>query len=173
VGADGFASESQGKEHHTGMSDFEAGIKLRLRDETEGGMPALAIIAAASIPAGSTYFSSSRIDPILGLCWSKSLPHEFDVAGYFNFKRLIAANKTESAVTLTLGRELGHGYSTFAELYRIAPIEEDEPAHWILDSGIAKVINKNIQLDASVGHTLQARTPYWYAGLGFSIRLPK
>jgi hypothetical protein len=174
-GSDGFASESEfgtdRREHHTGLSDFETGVKYRFAEERKY-TPALAVIAGFSIPAGATYFTSGHVDPLVDLCWSKSLPHEFDLAGNVNFKRLVASSITEKAFSVTSGKKLGRGFGAFVEVYRIAPIEGDEARHWIADAGFTKLLGSNIQFDTFLGHTIGARTPCWFVGAGFAVRMP-
>jgi len=128
------------------------------------------VIGEVSIPVGATYFTSGRVDPGVELCWSKSLPHDFDIGGNVNFKRLIASATTETAYSLTAGKKFGWGFGVFGEMYRISPIEGDELAHWVVDSGVTKLLGPNAQFDAMIGHTINARTPYWFVGMGFSVR---
>lgn len=177
LSTDGLATESilgaRGdlREHHAGISDVEIGAKLQLWDEREL-RPAFAVIGALSIPTGS-YFSSSGRDPLAVLCWSKSLPGGFDAGGNVNFRWLAAGSQAEKDVSLTVGRKLGRGFGAFVEIYRLAPIDNDEAAHAIADIGITKLVGHNTQFDIEIGHTTNARTPYWFVGAGFAIRVSK
>jgi hypothetical protein len=178
-GSDGFTRESvvaQGpdtpNERHTGLSDLEIGVKLRLWKQRKY-TPAFAVIGALSVPNGSSYFSSGGRDPILDLCWSKALPKHFDVGGNVNFRRFGADGHIEKALSLSAGRILGHGFGMYGEVYRISPIDDDEPAHLIANTGITKLLGPNTQIDLEVGHTVNARTPYWFVGAGFAIRMSR
>ncbi|MBZ5609825.1 MAG: transporter [Acidobacteriia bacterium] len=174
LGADGFARESTlvdgARQHHSGGSDLEAGLKVRVWSE-QRYLPAFTAIGSLSIPTGSAYFSSGRRDPSLELCWSKSLPAHFQAGGNVNFRW--GAETTEHAVSLSVSRKLGRGIGAYGEVYRLSPIEGDEPAHWIADTGITKLLGINTQVDIELGHTLCARTPYWFVGAGFAIRFSR
>jgi len=65
---------------------------------------------------------------------------------------------------------LGRGFGAYAEIYRIGPIAGDEAAHWIANGGITKLFGPNVQVDFEVGHTINAKTPCWFAGTGFGFR---
>ncbi len=175
LGSDGVGRESElvegGRQYHAGLSDLDAGVKVRFWDERKY-IPAFAVIGELSIPVGATYFTSGHIDPEVELCWSKSLSHDIDLGGNVNFKRLMASATTEKAVSLTAGKKLRRGFGVFGEIYRISPIEGDELAHWIVDTGLTKLFGPNAQIDLMVGHTINANTPYSFVGLGFSFRIP-
>jgi hypothetical protein len=172
LGADGFTSESRlinGEwEQHGGSSDLELGAKARLRDE-KVYLPAFAFVAGVSFPTGSGYFSSGRVDPFLELAWSKSLPRGFSAGGNVNFRW--GASETEHGYSLSVGHALGHGFASYGEIYRISPIDGDERAHWIANGGITRLLGQNAQLDLEAGHTINARTPHWFLGAGFAIRM--
>jgi hypothetical protein len=174
LGSDGFAIESRlvnGQwDRHSGGSDFEAGIKARVWNERKY-IPSFAVIGALSVPTGSAYSTSGSRDPLLELCWSKSLPRDFDVGGNVNFRWDSA--ETEHSVSVSIGKKLSHGFGTYGEVYRISPIDGDEPAHWIANTGITKQLGVRTQIDAEIGRTLYARTPYWFVGAGFAIRFSK
>jgi len=145
-------------------------LKVRLWNERSYA-PAFAVIGAVSVPTGSAYFTSGSRDPLLELCWSKGLPRGLDVGGNINFRW--APTETERAVSLTTGKQLSCGFRTYGEIYRISPIDADEPAHWIANTGVTKQLGVRAQIDVEVGHTVNARTPYWFAGAGFAIRFSK
>jgi len=170
--ADGFTSESRlmnGEwEQHGGSSDLELGAKVRLLDERVH-LPAFAFVAGVSFPTGSGYFSSGRVDPFLELAWSKSLPRGFSVGSNVNFRW--GGSETEHGYSLSVGHALGHGFASYGEIYRISPIDGDERAHWIAKGGITRLLGKNAQLDLEAGHTISARTPHWFLGAGFAIRM--
>ena len=153
------------REEHVGGSDFDLAVKVRAWDE-QRYLPAFAVIAGFSVPAGIDYFSSGEHDRILELCWSKSLAGGFDAGGNVNFQW----GEPERAVSLSIGHKLGRGLRAYGEIYRISPIEGDENSHWIADAGVTKQIGSRFQIDAEVGHTLNARTPLWFLGAGFAVR---
>jgi len=172
-GSDGFVSESQltngNPDRHEGTSDMSAGVKVKLREERRS-VPALAIIGAMSFPVGGEFFSSAGRDPLVKICWSKTLPRGFDIGGNFNSRWIRSEAVTERAVSLTAGRKVAWGVRIYGEYYRISPIDGDEAAHAIGNVGITKLLGRQAQVDIEVGHTLNARTPCWFVGLGFAFR---
>lgn len=153
----------------SGTPDIEVSAKVRLwRERRE--LPALAVIAGASIPTGSAAFSSFHNDPFLEMCWSKSL-RVIDLGGNFNFRW--NRDSTEHAVSISASRLLGRGIGAYTEVYRISPIEADEAAHWIANTGITRALGEHMQVDFEVGHTVRALTPYWFVGAGFVVQIPR
>ena len=173
-GSDGFVSESRlttaNSDRHTGTSDMNAGVKVQLWEERRS-IPALAIIGAMSFPVGGEFVSSAGRDPLVKICWSKTLPRDFDIGGNFNSRWIRTDAVTERAVSLTAGRKVAWGIRIYGEYYRISPIDGDEAAHAIGNVGITKLLGPQAQVDIEVGHTLNARTPSWFVGLGFAFRL--
>jgi hypothetical protein len=171
---DGMTSQSQfvaGEEqHHVGGSDLEVGVKARFWNEHKYS-PAFAVIAALSVPTGGSYFTSGSPDPFLELFWNKSLPGSFDVGGNVNFRWETAEAHTEQAQSLSIGRKLGAGFRMYGEIYRISPIQDDEREHWIVNSGVTKLLGGRAQIDLEIGHTVKAYTPYWFVGAGFAVRV--
>jgi Putative MetA-pathway of phenol degradation len=172
-GSDGFVSESQlttaNPDRHTGTSDMNAGLKIRLWQECRS-IPSVAIIGAMSFPVGGQFFSSTGRDPLVKICWSKTLPRGFDIGGNFNSRWIGSEAVTERAVSLTAGRKVAWGIRIYGEYYRISPIDGDEVAHATGNAGITKLLGRQAQVDIEVGHTLNARTPCWFVGLGFAFR---
>lgn len=173
LSSDGFVRESVRRngtwERNSGGADLAIGVKLALFGERRL-LPALSAIAALSLPVGSERFSSGGYDPFFKLCWSKSLPKAFDAGG-----NVVAQLDTagpgmlvKRTVSLSVGHGLFGGLRGFWEVYRISPIA----AQTIADTGLSKLLGKNVEVDVSVGHTVAARTPSWFAGAGFAVRSP-
>ena len=173
LGSDGLQRESIGEELHQGVADVMAGLKVAIIHEHRF-VPAVSVIAALSMPWGASYFSSGSVDPVVKLCLSKSLPGGFDVGGNANVRwdRAGGTVSREYAYSLTSGHALGRGFRGFAEVYRISPVLGDEAVHWMADAGTSHPVGHNAQVDAAVGHTMNARTPYWFVAAGFAIRTP-
>jgi len=172
AGSDGFTRESRwidGQvQQHGGTSDLQLSAKIRLHDDRVY-LPAFALIAGVSVPTGAAYFSSGRLDPFLELAWSKSLPAGFDAGGIVSFGW--GGDVTEHGYSLSVSHSLGEGLGVFGEIYRVSPVDGDEALHWIANGGITKMLTRNTQLDLEAGHTVQARTPYWFLGAGFAFRV--
>lgn len=177
LGNDGMQAEfhhlSEGMEHHSGMADFSVGTKLKVLTESTR-VPAFSVITGVSLPIGNTYFSSGGHDPFVKLCWSKSLPRGFDagVNADFRWNTGGSAMPVERGFSLTAGHDLIGGFRGFWEVYRLSPVPDDERAHYVADTGISRLIGRNMQVDVAVGHTIMAKTPSWLVGVGFTVRCP-
>ncbi len=171
LASDGFVRESVlvngTREPNSGGADLAVGAKVALTGEKRL-MPALSVIGALSFPVGSERFSSGGYDPFFKVCWSKSLPKAFDAGGNVVVQMATAGPGTsvEQTVSLSVGHKLFGGVRGFWEVYRMAPHE----AQTIADTGLSKVLGKNVEIDVSVGHTLLAQRSSWFIGAGFAIR---
>jgi hypothetical protein len=171
LASDGFVRESvlgNGTwERNSGGADLAIGAKLALVGERRL-LPALSVIGALSLPVGSPRFSSGGYDPFFKLCWSKSLPKAFDAGGNVVAQLATAGPGTsvEQSVSLSVGHKLPGGLRGFWEVYRISPHE----AQTIADTGLSRILGKNVEIDVLVGHTLLAQRSSWFAGAGFGIR---
>lgn len=177
LGTDGFQSESRAAdgvvERHSGGSDFAVATKIRLLDDRRW-RPAFSVIPGISLPAGSPDFSSGGHDPFLKFCWSKELGKGFDAAGNVNFRWEREGTETvlDRGYSLSLGHRLPADLHGFWEIYRISPIPDDERAHWVADTGISRMLGRNLHVDLAIGHTIMARTPCWIFSVGFAVRHP-
>ena len=175
LASDGLVRESAYRnglwEHNLGGADLAIGAKIVLSEEHRF-LPALSVIGALSLPVGSDRFSSGGRDPFVKLCWDKALPEGFDAGGNVNVRLYTFGPGTsvEGAVSLSVGHRLWGGLHGFWEVYRISPIAGDEAAHAIADTGLSRLLGKNAEIDVAVGHTLNARTPSWFVGVGFAMR---
>ncbi|MGA2182208.1 MAG: transporter [Bryobacteraceae bacterium] len=158
---------------HAGFSDIQIEAKFLLARE-RGLLPALAVITILTIPTGTAGFSENGYNPELELCWSKSLRWGFDAGGNLNvsWNRGDPANSLGQAQSLSVGHRLSAHLRGYWEVYRVAPIPGDEAAHWIANTGISRMLGRNAQVDVEAGHSLLARTPTWFLGAGFSVRVP-
>ena len=177
LGEEGFKRETSSsgdvRERHSGYADTSVGMKVRLL--REGPLrPAVSVVASLSLPVGSSYFSSGSPDPEVKLAWSKSLPRGFDAGGNLNFGWRTGGPRwaSERAASLSVSHRLFAGFRAYTEIYRASPVEADEAAHVVLDGGVSRPLGVDAQIDAEVGHTLRARTPGWFLGVGFAIRRP-
>jgi hypothetical protein len=175
--ADGFERESDAsgatRELHYGGSDMSVGAKVRLLREGPR-RPAVSLLASVSLPVGSSYFSSGGIDPEFHLIWAKSLPRGFDASGNFNLAWQTGGPQwtSQRAASFQVGHGIAAGLHGFGEIYRVWPIEGDEPAHVFASVGVSRPLGADAQLDVEAGHTMMARTPSWFFGFGFAIRRP-
>jgi hypothetical protein len=163
----------------SGFGDASFGAKLKLR-RGEGTSPAIALIAATTVPVGEDPFSSDRFDPAARL----TVSHDFSsgIGLGWNVGVETATEETDGGAhttlstavyTLAAGFPAGERWGLFAEVFGDIPMSaEGGPAH-TLDGGATYLLRPNLQLDAAAGVGLSDDAPDWFAGVGVSMRWPR
>jgi hypothetical protein len=166
------------KAREDGFGDAEVGAKVGLR-EGAGLSPAIALIAATSVPVGEKPFSSERFDPSfrlsvshdlaggIGLGYNAGVETASEPARDGDYTTLSSA-----IYTLAAGFPAGDRAGIFVELFGDVPMSaEGGPAH-SFDTGVTYLLRPNLQLDLAAGVGLSDDAPDWFAGVGVSVRLP-
>ena len=150
-----------------GGSDVQINAKFGLIHRSSFTLSAA---TGLSLPTGSAAFSSGSYDPSLRFFWSKSLPHDWSVAGNLVFSdSTIEENRRAAAgASLSTSHPLVHAASWFAELFGNAA--NDEKSLWRLDGGVAIPVGPDFQIDVSGGHALATGPSLWFLGAGISAR---
>ena len=161
-----------------GIGDAEIGAKVRLR-EGGGRSPAVALIAATSVPVGDEPLSSERFDPAARIAVSHDLEGGIGVGwnvGVETASEPADGGRTTRATaiyTLAAGFPAGERWGLFAELFGEIPMSAGGgPAHSV-DGGVTWLVRPNLQLDAAAGAGLSDDAPDWFAGVGLSVRFPR
>jgi len=159
-----------------GAADAAIGAKLRLR-EGDGASPAIALIAATSVPIGEEAFSSERFDPSARLAVSHDLAGGIGLGwnvGIETASEPAASGRTTRSTaiyTLAAGFPAAERWGLFVELFGEVPMSaEGGPAH-SADGGATYLLRPNLQLDLAAGVGLSDAAPDWFAGVGLSVRL--
>ena len=172
VGGDGLLSQPMhGAGRVFGHSDVELAVKIPLFDQARL-RPALSLIPILSVPLGSPGFSSGGYDPTLKVVLGKDLPEGFSLGGNANFSSLTTPEGRflKTAFSASLGHSLGRGFDAFWEIFGFAPWEKAGSPAWIAQTGVARSIGKNSQIDVRVGKRLTESGPGWFWGLGVAFR---
>lgn len=165
-----------GRSRDEGLGDAELGFKLRLRDGN-GKSPALALIAATSLPVGEDGFTSDRFDPIVRL----SVSHDFASGAGFGWNLGYRRESTPGFFdtehqdfffyTASLALPAGDRWGTFFELFGdLATGGDGEDAH-SFDTGITFLLTDDVQLDTFAGVGITDEAPDTFFGVGISWRL--
>jgi hypothetical protein len=152
-----------------GGNDLRVGTKLSLLLEETHGLT-VTVAPAWSFPLGSEEFSSGSQDPSFRVLWARSLPRDWWVSGNLVWVRTTDAigRYWESGVTLGLTRDLTDSLSVFVEGSNV--LQAVRPDSVTIDGGLAWAAGLDLQLDVSVGHTLQDRGDDWFVSTGITLR---
>jgi hypothetical protein len=157
----------------TGYADTALGFKWRLADQ-QGARPALALLGAVDLPSGSRDLRGRGARPAVYLPASWDLERGWSV----QFMPGVATENDDRGaryrygfLALTLAKELTERWQGFVE---VAAPQLASGAHGgtqaAVDGGFSVRVSKDCQLDASVVHGLNRRTPDLSVAFGLSIR---
>ena len=158
-------------EIHPGFSDAGAGVKARLTRERRF-LPAIAVLTVLSLPVGSRYFSSGSADLDVRLAWSRSFPRGFDATGNFSFgwRTVESHRQPQRSNNLSIGQCLPGRLRGFWEIYHVAPGNGDHTGQVFADTGLARPVGDNVQVDIAVGRSIRGPAPGWFVTAGFAVR---
>lgn len=156
----------------SGFGDSEAGVKVRLLDES-GMIPEAAVLAGVTLPTGEDGFTSDEADPRIRLACAHTISDRlalgYNIAAEWN----TIADETELTVPYTCGLGIGldDRFGTYIEFFGEFP-EEGDSSH-LFNTGLTYSILKNLQADIEGGFGLNDEAPDWFAGAGLSVRIPR
>ena len=155
-----------------GTSDMNVGAKVELL-ESNGLIPAAAVVVSASIPVGSNDFTSDRVDPAAELVLDfDDFNETFGVSGAVKVTQL--ENDTDdtyiqTAGSVSLDQYWNENLETFVEYF--AFFNDDDTindAHFIQVGGIYNV-SPNVTVDARIGAGLTSESSDLFAGAGGTV----
>lgn len=176
-GGDGFRLDAHRSgaawERAGGTSDFSVGSKYELARE-RGARPAFTLVAGVSLPTGGRSFTSSGVDPVAKLSWSKSLTKEITAGGDFGFSSLTESGERflQREVSFQLARNVWRKWQGFWEGYLVTPVSRGGDRAWTFDTGLSIPAGRNTLLDVSVGQQIAPFTRCWFLAAGFAVRMP-
>ncbi|HEX7180656.1 MAG TPA: transporter [Thermoanaerobaculia bacterium] len=158
-----------------GYEDPSIGIKVRF---TEGpgdlapGMPAVSLILATTVPAGSEELTADEWQPEakLALGWevnswlgiNSNLNYGYPVEGDERFHQLSASLSASFGVTDRMG--------AFLEVFGFSEETPDGDSTRYLDGGVTYSVTDDLQLDARFGVGFNDSDPEHFAGIGAVVR---
>ena len=161
-----------------GSDDAEIGAKVYLWEE-DGWIPETAFLTGLSLPIGSNELSSQRADPSFLMSMSHTLSDKYSLGYNLGFAWETEENDsgdrdTTSSFTysLALGRSITERLSSFVEIFGSESINSKSDSSTSLDGGFTYLLKENFQFDISAGLDLVNGADDWFAGVGFSVRLP-
>jgi hypothetical protein len=156
-----------------GYSDTALGFKWRFAEQ-RGARPALALLGAVDLPSGSRALRGRGARPAV------YLPAAWDLDRGWSAQLMpgVATDNDERGaryrygfLALSLGKELSERWQGFVE---VAAPQLASGAHGgnqaLVDGGVTYRLGKDWQLDASLAHGLNRRTPDLSVAFGVSVR---
>lgn len=157
-----------------GGADTAIGIKWHAADE-DGNAPSLGVLLHADLPSGARSLRGSGVRPSLRVAaeWTLAGGLSFGMmpgVGTDNDER--GARRGYGILAATLGKAFDPRLRGFVELAapRIARAARGG-TEASLDTGLAWLVNDDVQLDTMFAHGLNRRTPAATMALGLSVRL--
>lgn len=176
LSGDGFTSEKSSDgfssaERIRGVGDPSVGFKWKLRNESRF-LPALAVIPAVAMPWGHSKVTSGTYDPQVKVAWAKDAPLGFAVSGNINWTNMSdgVGRVAQDAFTVSVGHELGKGFSGYWEAFTFSREERDGPRVSVFQTGLTHGVGESAQLDVSVARRMTAAGPDWMISTGFVVR---
>jgi hypothetical protein len=154
-----------------GTSPLTLGTKIKML-ENKGFVPQMTFLGAVQLPfsGNNSLLTSNHISNYFRFLFQNKLNDRFFLfynAGADFGTNSLGEAQTTGAYTFALGANVVNGLSAFVELFGFMP-EKDIDNHSI-DTGLVYVINKQYQLDASIGYGLTKYAPDMFFNLGFSF----
>jgi hypothetical protein len=162
-------------EHATlaGYADTAVGVKWHLTDG-QGSRPSLGLLVDATLPSGSPDLRGKGVRPFI------SLPAEWDLGHGWELTAMpgigIESNDDDARYgyalfAVTIEKEITRRLHGFAELAAPQIARARNGGTQVqFDTGVTWLVNKDCQLDASIVHGLNYRTPDLGLAFGISIR---
>lgn len=166
---------ADGKTTASGLGDAELGFKLRLRDG-QGRSPAIAFLAATTLPVGEEGLSSERYDPTVRFAFDHELGDALGLGWNVGYRRESAPgpagveHQDYVLYSASLGISAGERWGTYFELFGdVAAGGSGEDSH-SFDTGITYLLTPDLQLDLEAGLGLNGAAPDTFFGFGVSWR---
>jgi hypothetical protein len=165
-----------GADTMAGYADTALGIKWHLADQQgEGfGPPSLGVLLHADMPSGSRELRGHGVRPSL------RLSAEWDLAGGYSLGVMpgVAVESDDDGrrygygiLAATLGKELNERVRGYVELAAPQIARASHGATQAsFDTGLTYLVNKDCQVDVSLVHGLNRRSPDLSLAFGLSLR---
>lgn len=158
-----------------GYEDPSVGLKVRFTEDPGDrapGMPAVSLILATTVPAGSEELTADAWQPEakLALGWevlpwlgiNSNLNYAYPVEGDERFHQFSASLSAGFGVTDRLG--------AFLEVFGFSEETPDGDSTRYLDGGVTYSVTDDLQLDARFGVGFNDPDPEHFAGVGAVVR---
>lgn len=167
-----------------GFGDASLGLKWSLA-EGRGPVPAVALLAGATLPTGEEGLGSDRVDPSILVALSSDLGHRLSIGWNLGWARtteelpgpegdaLVRDTQSDLVYSAAAGIALTDRLGLFLEGFGFVGVEEARPSRHSLDGGFTFLVTDNLQLDVRAGLGLDEHAEDAFLGTGLSLRLPR
>lgn len=158
-----------------GFSDTSVGIKWRLSEggPAGSGRPALALIAATSLPTGADDFSDDGAQPELILAAGLDLSERVGLGANVGWSHRrdpdLDRRFSELIASLALGYGLSERWGAYAEYFGTYGLDGRADESFV-NGGLTYLVSRDLQLDGRVGYGLNGRDDDLFVGLGAAVR---
>ncbi len=153
-----------------GTQNILVGTKIQLRSD-EKILTNAAIIMQTIIPFGNEKLRPNKFEPEIRLCLEQEINDRISLGINLGTEEVSDVGKYFYSYTTTIGVSLNERMNSFFEIYgtmRNGYIPSNN-----FDCGFTYLHTKNIQIDFSIGTTLNSDISDWFGGFGISVRLPR
>jgi len=160
--------------HDQGMSEASLGLKWHAQEGDESGRPSVAWLADVEMPSGSAAFRGRGWRPSLRLVSEWDLPNEFSV-GVMPGITLDRTDAGDEFATGLFAVTVGNGFAPHWDAFVEVAAQQIAARRYggnivTFDTGIARRVTDDFQLDAAIYVGLTHETPAFAWGLGASYR---
>ncbi len=158
----------------TGYSDISLGVKWHFTDEsTASHTPSTGWLFDVNMDTGSREFRGVGLRPSLRFVAEWNLPDDtsLGVMPGIVYDKNDQHRFVSSMLAATYGKQFTPALRGFVELAAQQLASKNDGGNIIAtDAGVTWLLNKDMQLDASIQRGLTDETPDWVAAIGFSMR---
>lgn len=158
-----------------GLADPSLGAKATLveaRPGASGGVPAVAVLASSSLPAGHDALNPDGAQPSAGLAVGWDLGAGASLGANLRHTRRLAGGERfgQTVASAALGLSATSRAGVYLEYYTLRPAAPGSGDADVLDGGVTLLLGPDAQLDARVGAGLGSAGPDLIFGIGFAVR---
>lgn len=154
---------------YNGLAGLYVGTKIQLHKERRN-LPGAALLIGANLPIGNKEIAPDKVEPDIILAAENTLSDQLSL-GYNLGTVIINGSDVNLLYSASLGIALGRRLGAFVELYGYK--EKAGDPNLLFDWGLTFLVQRNVQLDTSVGVALTEDAADWFLNAGFSFRLPR
>lgn len=153
-----------------GFGDPELGVKWRFR-EGDGTSPAIALIAATTLPVGDGDLSTDEFDPTVRIAFDHDFSDTLSLGWNVGYTRDGYEEQDYALYSASFGVAADDRWGTFYEIFGTIALGGDADDAHSFDTGITLMLNDDLQADVWAGMGINDEAPDAFVGLGLSWRV--
>jgi hypothetical protein len=159
------------EESTAASNDVSLGVKVKLAEQA-GWRPHFGIIAAVTVPTGSTSLTSSDVDPELVVAWAYDLTEQLTIAGNLGVGWPTEESErfVQSFGSVALGVGLTDRIGMYTEYFGIFPNADRTDCAHSFNAGFTYLLHEDLQFDIRAGFGLNEEADDFFSGVGLVWR---